>query len=269
MDADSDGALNSDFLSYLERLESGGRNIPNTTEGTSSGQAQGYQQITTGTWREFAPVVGVDLGRYPNPLSAPYSVQTAVAQRIPLNRWDPKTLDGLRAAGFRVNPELTLGQNIALNGGGSRAIDGLTAVPAQDVLGDALNPIAAAVAGQAAAGIAPKAPAPLSAPALNALPAQDILGDALGTVPTAQPPQAVTAPLTNAQAGPGGLIWDANGGHDPKTGELVIAGKPFATPVEHPQLLSGAMGVLGGIPIAGPYLQGGVERAAAGYKDRK
>src|SRR5580700_9067615 len=39
----------------VTQVESGNRNIPNTTEGTSSGQAQGYFQITTGTWNDFAP----------------------------------------------------------------------------------------------------------------------------------------------------------------------------------------------------------------------
>jgi len=33
----------------LIRNESGGRNIPNVHQGTSSGQAQGYFQITEGT----------------------------------------------------------------------------------------------------------------------------------------------------------------------------------------------------------------------------
>lgn len=107
----------SPFLSDLEYFESGGRNISNTTQGTSSGQAQGYDQITTGTWREFAPQIGVDLSRFPTAISAPLNVQRAVAENIPLERWDPKTLNYLRNKGYSVQPNLTLGQNIANNGG--------------------------------------------------------------------------------------------------------------------------------------------------------
>ena len=140
MDPNSDGSSNSDFLSYLEQLESSGSNIPNTHQTTSSGQAQGYDQITTGTWRDFAPAAGVDLGKYPNPLTAPQSIQRQVAQTIPMHRWDPKTLNGLIKAGFTVDPNRTLGQNIALNGGAPAGrIDPST-------MSDDSDPLAAATA---------------------------------------------------------------------------------------------------------------------------
>lgn len=105
------------FLHALQSFESSNSNIPNTHQTTSSGQAQGYNQITTGTWRDFAPKAGVDLGKYPNALSAPEDVQNQVASIIPMNRWDPKTLAYLKDQGYSVDPTKTLGDNIAANDG--------------------------------------------------------------------------------------------------------------------------------------------------------
>jgi hypothetical protein len=102
----------ADFLSTLQRFESGGRNIPNTTQGTSSGQAQGYNQITTGTWKEFG-----GLAYAPTPLQATPEQQNAIAAKIPLKRWAPETLAYLRNNGFSVDPNATLAANIAANHG--------------------------------------------------------------------------------------------------------------------------------------------------------
>lgn len=113
----------SGFLSSLQHFESGNRNIPNTTQGTTSGQAQGFNQITTGTWNEFAPKAGIDLDKYPTPISAPLDVQNQVAATIPMGRWAPETLNYLKAQGYSVNPSTTLGQNIADNGGSSGQSD--------------------------------------------------------------------------------------------------------------------------------------------------
>ena len=99
------------LLAALLANESGGRNINNTTQGTSSGQAQGYFQITTGTWDEFG-------GRQyaPNPQAATYAEQAAIASKIPLLRWDSSTLARMRATGYNINPHATLGENLASNG---------------------------------------------------------------------------------------------------------------------------------------------------------
>jgi hypothetical protein len=59
----------------------GGYN-PSVGRVTGPSSAQGYFQITNTTWKEFAPDAGVDLGKYPNALSAPYEVQKAVARNI-------------------------------------------------------------------------------------------------------------------------------------------------------------------------------------------
>lgn len=98
------------LLDALLRNESGGRNIANTHEGTTSGQAQGHFQITTGTWRDFGGT------KYaPNPLGATYEQQAEIASKIPLKRWDTSTINAMRGTGLPVNPNLTLGQNLGGN----------------------------------------------------------------------------------------------------------------------------------------------------------
>jgi hypothetical protein len=107
------------LLQALLRNESGGRNIPNVHQGTSSGQAQGYFQITTGTWDEFG-------GRKyaSNPLNATYEQQAEIASKIPLKRWDKSTLAVMRGTGKPIDPNRTLGENLAMHGetfaGGAR-----------------------------------------------------------------------------------------------------------------------------------------------------
>ena len=102
----------SGLLEALQHFESGGRNIANTHQGTSSGQAQGYNQITTGTWADAG-----GLKYAPDPLHATKEQQDEIASGLALRRWAPETLDYLRGQGFKVDPNATLGENIAANGG--------------------------------------------------------------------------------------------------------------------------------------------------------
>lgn len=76
---------------------SGGKNLYNPV-GTSSGHAEGWYGITTGTWNDFAPKAGVNLSQYPDPNSAPQPVQQQVAGQIPLSRWAPSTVSAVHAA---------------------------------------------------------------------------------------------------------------------------------------------------------------------------
>jgi hypothetical protein len=101
----------------IAAAESGNRNVANTTATTSSGQAQGFYQITTGTWHDFAPQAGVDLAQYPTPLSAPQGVQQQVAGYIPLNRWAPSTVAAVQSAYGPVDTGQTVG-NLDLTLGG-------------------------------------------------------------------------------------------------------------------------------------------------------
>jgi hypothetical protein len=101
------------LLGALLGNESGGRNIANTTQGTSSGQAQGYFQITTGTWNDFGGT------KYaPTPLQATYAQQAEIASKIPLKRWDESTVAKMRATGKPIDPNKTLGENLAAVGEG-------------------------------------------------------------------------------------------------------------------------------------------------------
>ena len=114
------GISNSRFLAALQSFESGdrrhpelgGSNIANTHKGTTSGQAQGYDQITTGTWKDSG-----GLKYAPDPLHATKEQQDEIASGLALKRWAPETLDYLRQQGFKVDPNKTLGENIAANGG--------------------------------------------------------------------------------------------------------------------------------------------------------
>lgn len=106
------GISNSRFLEALQHFESGGKNVPNVHQGTSSGQAQGYNQITTGTWKEFG-----GLAFAPTPLEATPEQQNVIAAKIPMKRWAPETLAYLQQKGFKLDPNKTLGENIAMNGG--------------------------------------------------------------------------------------------------------------------------------------------------------
>jgi hypothetical protein len=103
----------SNFLRELQQFEAGGKNINNVHQMTSSGQAQGFNQITTGTWADFG-----GLKYAPNPQAATQEQQNEIAFTIPLKRWAPETLDYLRGKGFQVDPNKTLGENVAMNGGG-------------------------------------------------------------------------------------------------------------------------------------------------------
>jgi len=109
--------LNSTPMDIVLNAESGDRNIPNVHQTTSSGQAQGNAQITTGTWTDFAPKAGVDLKQYPTPMDAPRDVQIKVASVIPLNRWASSTVNAVLAKYPGIDTSQPLGaiQSAAIN----------------------------------------------------------------------------------------------------------------------------------------------------------
>jgi hypothetical protein len=111
------------FLGTLIGAESGGSATIVNPTATSSGNASGLYQITSGTWAEFAPRAGVDLGLYPTAGQAPPDIQGQVAGLIPMSRWAPTTLNALTNAGYTVDPSATLGQN-ALNNGDPSLLGG-------------------------------------------------------------------------------------------------------------------------------------------------
>lgn len=88
------------LLDLIEQKESGGRNVPNYKFGPGF-TAQGHFQITNSTWRDIARTAGIDLGQYPNAMSAPYAVQRSAANALIDTRgvqpWAPHN-PALRAA---------------------------------------------------------------------------------------------------------------------------------------------------------------------------
>lgn len=58
---------------------------PTATTGASS--AAGLYGFTTGTWQQYAPQAGVDIGQYPTADTAPGDVQTQVAAITPASNW--------------------------------------------------------------------------------------------------------------------------------------------------------------------------------------
>jgi hypothetical protein len=98
------------FSLIAQPESSGGINLYNPVS-TSSGNAQGWYGITTGTWQDFAPQAGVDLSLYPTPNAAPQSVQQQVASVIPFGRWAASTRNYVaQQLGFIPASNQTLGQ---------------------------------------------------------------------------------------------------------------------------------------------------------------
>ena len=170
------------------------------------GQAQGYNQITTGTWNEFG---GQQYA--PDPLHATPEQQNAIAAKIPLSRWDPKTLDYLRGQGFKLDPKATLGANIAANQGVTPTVPGTTlnSAPAAVAGGPGAAPGAGASGGAAGSlpGFQPNSPAAkMTSKGLEQLAGKGAGGggdDQPASVPPMQlpPPMVSGAPM---MLGPGG-----------------------------------------------------------------
>jgi hypothetical protein len=105
------------ILSTIMGVESsGGHNVTQGNIGDINNQtgdlAQGYFQITGGTWAQFG---GLNTG-YTQANQAPYATQLQIAQNIPVSRWGPDTQAALQAAGYSPQRGQTLGQLMAANG---------------------------------------------------------------------------------------------------------------------------------------------------------
>lgn len=144
----------------IAQAESGGNPYAVNPFVTSSGNAQGLYQITTGTWQDYAPQAGVNLGQYPTALSAPVDVQTQVASGIPLSRWASSTVAAVENAfGGNVPTNETVGQIASeLGQGGGYTASGVgsgqTASPGQGAGGQScgFNPVCWVQSLAAAAG---------------------------------------------------------------------------------------------------------------------
>lgn len=105
------------ILSTIMGVESsGGHNVTQGNIGDINNRtgdlAQGYFQITGGTWAQFG---GLATG-YTQANQAPYATQLQIAQNIPVSRWGSDTQTALQAAGYTPTRGQTLGQLMAANG---------------------------------------------------------------------------------------------------------------------------------------------------------
>ena len=108
------------FLDAVANIESSNRNIVqgihdvNTDKGTP---ASGYFQIIDPTWRKYAAAAGVDLAKYPTPMSAPREVQAQVAAAIPANQFGGRTQRMLHEQFGAFDTHKTLGELNSIYGG--------------------------------------------------------------------------------------------------------------------------------------------------------
>lgn len=116
--AKSNSPYGNSFVDALATIESNNRNIPSGVDKDYSGQpgskSQGFFQIDTPTWQQFAAKAGVDTTKYPNAMSAPPAVQAQVVQTIPLSRFGARTQKMLNQQfGGNLDASLTIGDHAA------------------------------------------------------------------------------------------------------------------------------------------------------------
>ena len=115
------GGTGGSFLDALADIESGNQNIYSGVDPDTAGpnsKSQGYFQIGTPTWRDFAPKAGIDLNQYPNAMSAPREVQARVASVIPFKRFGPRTQRMMRQKFGDIDSNMTVGELAAKHGTG-------------------------------------------------------------------------------------------------------------------------------------------------------
>jgi hypothetical protein len=113
------------FIAALGDAESNWRNIYSTVDKDYPGQpgskSQGYLQIDTPTWRQYAQPLGITA---PNAMSASPDDQIRVASLIPMNRFGGRTLGLLHKQFGDFDASKTVGDLAAQFGGGAVASAG-------------------------------------------------------------------------------------------------------------------------------------------------
>jgi hypothetical protein len=98
----------------LSQIESGNRNIFSGVDKDYPGQpgsrSQGFYQIDTPTWQQFAAKAGIDVGKFPSAMNAPQEVQAQVVSLIPLSRFGPRTRSMLQQQYGKFDTGQTVGQ---------------------------------------------------------------------------------------------------------------------------------------------------------------
>ena len=137
-------APRSGFLDSLSQIESNNQNIFSGVDKDYPNQpgsrSQGYYQIDTPTWQQFAAKAGVDISKYPSAMNAPQEVQAQVASLIPLSRFGARTQRMLGQQYGQLDTGKTVGELAASvgQGGGITAIaSAAPAAPAAPTFGEA------------------------------------------------------------------------------------------------------------------------------------
>ena len=122
----------------LVGAESGGRNdgAPGQPAGGDGGIARGYFNIQTPTWGDFAKKVP-GASQYQTADQAPYEIQRAVANTIPVARFGDRTRRILHSKFGDFNEQMTVGQLADQKGGN---LDVARTIPAYSVGNAALPP---------------------------------------------------------------------------------------------------------------------------------
>jgi hypothetical protein len=139
-DAAGGGKGSGRFMDELARIESGNKNIYSGVDPDVAGpnsRSQGYFQINTPTWRDFAGKAGVDLSKYPDAMHSPRDVQEKVASVIPLSRFGPRTRRTLGQEFGPLDVHKPVGQlgpqdTSSLKDAASKLRDGLRSLPLAD-----------------------------------------------------------------------------------------------------------------------------------------
>jgi len=133
-------------LSLIAQYESGNQNIYNYLYNSNPSlyTASGYYQITNSTWAQGAQLAGVDTSQYPTAISAPYDVQTQVAQAL-YNQYGYEPWEG--------NQQLM--QAVAAQGAAAAEAPDMTTgadgIPTETITPSG-NPLSGALAGAPAGG---------------------------------------------------------------------------------------------------------------------
>lgn len=96
---------------HLFNIESGNRNIPSQVDpGDINQVSQGYGQINTPTWEQFAPKAGVDIKKIPRAMLADRDTQIRVTSLIPFKRYGARTQQMMQQLYGPIEPNETIGE---------------------------------------------------------------------------------------------------------------------------------------------------------------
>jgi hypothetical protein len=206
------------FIQALGNAESNWRNIPSEVDKDYPGQpgsrSQGYLQIDTPTWLQYAAKAGVTA---PNAMAASKEDQIKVASLIPMSRYGGRTLGLLHKQFGDFDASKTVGELAAQFGGGTQGGTQTASAASGTPAGASAPPAAtsaAPAAGGAPAGSLPgyKPGSPAETMAKDAIKSLGLDSGGGGGAGDVKPPDLPPPPaLPPAQAVGGGMMMGAGG----------------------------------------------------------